>query len=467
MNRIIFLILTLFLICACIDNSNQYLISKVDERFELTSIAFRLAEAEEYVNDNIPTYTKEIDEYFKPFSNHELISYIKDTLIVRDEIAYDAVAFFACRLEKSNGSWILSKENSAFLLKDPRWKEETLSELVKLLNDFYTTTKFEDFYNTHQKLYSNTETNYNKLLKKVDLAWFESFFGKGLPKVPVYVSLCNGRHNYSLGERGIVMGCYAVNEGGIPIFDDSMLPILIHEFSHILTNPLVTEYYPQLESAGDTIYPHVEQLMLNAAYSGIRAIYGEGLNDLFVNIYFLDHNIGNINYEIYRAEKKGFVWMQDAVDFMENFRENRKEYPIINEFMPQLVSYMNQVATNIDMIMKEHDLKYPRVVNVYPALNTKVDASTKEVRITFSHSMRGSIGVSSIENISYPVANGTSLISTFFSYRWTNDDKTLILDLQDLDKGEKYGFSLNKDVMQSMLCFPMRDNFEIRFETKK
>ncbi|MCQ2116768.1 MAG: DUF4932 domain-containing protein [Bacteroidales bacterium] len=36
----------------------------IDERIELTSIAFRLAGAQEYVTDCAPTYLKEVDEYF-------------------------------------------------------------------------------------------------------------------------------------------------------------------------------------------------------------------------------------------------------------------------------------------------------------------------------------------------------------------------------------------------------------------
>ena len=43
-------------------SQNRAVQAKVDERTELLSIIFRLAEAKEYMNDNIPSYAKEIDE---------------------------------------------------------------------------------------------------------------------------------------------------------------------------------------------------------------------------------------------------------------------------------------------------------------------------------------------------------------------------------------------------------------------
>lgn len=47
---------TIMLLCA-INNISAQVKSQVKESFELTSIAFRLAGAEEYINNTIPGYT--------------------------------------------------------------------------------------------------------------------------------------------------------------------------------------------------------------------------------------------------------------------------------------------------------------------------------------------------------------------------------------------------------------------------
>ena len=44
----------------------------VDERFELTSIVFRLTDDVAFVHSNPANYIKDIDDYFSEFKNHEL-----------------------------------------------------------------------------------------------------------------------------------------------------------------------------------------------------------------------------------------------------------------------------------------------------------------------------------------------------------------------------------------------------------
>ena len=48
---------------------------KVDERTELLSIVFRLAGSEEYVNNAIPGYVKDIDTWFAPYKEGDVIKY--------------------------------------------------------------------------------------------------------------------------------------------------------------------------------------------------------------------------------------------------------------------------------------------------------------------------------------------------------------------------------------------------------
>lgn len=69
---------TIMLLCA-INNISAQVKSQVKESFELTSIAFRLAGAEEYINNTIPGYTADIDNYFSNIEN------ISSSLISKDK----------------------------------------------------------------------------------------------------------------------------------------------------------------------------------------------------------------------------------------------------------------------------------------------------------------------------------------------------------------------------------------------
>ena len=64
---------------------------KVDERFELTSIAFRLAGAREFTYEYLEGYNQKINSYFKPYQSHKLIDFIKQ-IRERNGIGFDAVS---------------------------------------------------------------------------------------------------------------------------------------------------------------------------------------------------------------------------------------------------------------------------------------------------------------------------------------------------------------------------------------
>lgn len=88
MKKNIFIIVSLFIIS--VPYMSAQLKSEVNECFELVSIAFRLADAPEYVNNEIPDYVSAIDTYFSKYKDHELFPYIKG-LREKHGISYDAV----------------------------------------------------------------------------------------------------------------------------------------------------------------------------------------------------------------------------------------------------------------------------------------------------------------------------------------------------------------------------------------
>ena len=55
---------------------------KVDDRVELLSIVFRLAELREYNTEWFGLYTEKIKKHFEPYKNHELIEFAKELIII-------------------------------------------------------------------------------------------------------------------------------------------------------------------------------------------------------------------------------------------------------------------------------------------------------------------------------------------------------------------------------------------------
>ena len=78
MRKIELIAVILLFITHSISAKNEHKISaKVDERIELLSVVCRLAEFKEYVNNNIPSYAKDVDTYFAEYKSHELITLAK------------------------------------------------------------------------------------------------------------------------------------------------------------------------------------------------------------------------------------------------------------------------------------------------------------------------------------------------------------------------------------------------------
>ncbi len=71
---------------------------KVDERIEILSIVFRLAGNQEYSSAIFKRYVDRINEYYDPFKEHELITFVKK---IKNEngIGYDAVMSMAIHLD--------------------------------------------------------------------------------------------------------------------------------------------------------------------------------------------------------------------------------------------------------------------------------------------------------------------------------------------------------------------------------
>jgi hypothetical protein len=88
MNRI--LILVLFLISSPIAPAFcQDLIEvRIDRRFELMSIVFRLADFSEYRMGNVTDYNEAVDRFFSPFKEHAAVRMARE---IRQSVAFDAI----------------------------------------------------------------------------------------------------------------------------------------------------------------------------------------------------------------------------------------------------------------------------------------------------------------------------------------------------------------------------------------
>jgi hypothetical protein len=221
MKKIITLLLIPFFLLGC--EKKQILEEpKVDNRVELLSIVFRLAESPEYNSERFGLYTEKIKKHFEPYKNHELIKFAKE-LIKTNEIAFDAVASMAVSLDENLNPRIDFSTN----IPDIRWGKENAYKFVKLLKEFYTDANCKEFFDENKNIYSEAESRSLPIYKQIDLNWFSSFFGN-VPndKFKIVIGLSNGGQNYgphvqlanNKREVYAIMGAWQTDSLGMVIF---------------------------------------------------------------------------------------------------------------------------------------------------------------------------------------------------------------------------------------------------------
>lgn len=325
---------------------------KVDERTELLSIVFRLAGSEEYVNNAIPGYVKDIDAWFAPFRESELVKYAHK-LGKTNGVSFDAVMSMAGNIEIKDS--IMLKQNLKENSLDKRWGKTDAEKFIRLLNRFYVETKFHEFFENHKSLYTVAETNFGRILSQVDFTWFQTFYGgKPAEGFNLIISLVNGGGNYGVkamyndGREDIyaIMGSWKTDSLGQPVYTKDVIGTIIHEYNHSFCNPLIDAYYKQMEKVAEKFWKLEKNVLERQAYGTAKTMCYEILVRACVIKYYEKAKLSqeDVNRMIVAEKSRGFLWINYLVDELSVYEGKRDKYPELKDFMPEIVSLQNRLS---------------------------------------------------------------------------------------------------------------------------
>ena len=368
----------------------------VDEKQELSATVWILAGCEEYDRGVYPPYYRDIQRYFKDFKSHPVMEFIREMRDAPDTVyvvSYNSVPC-AARLLYIEDGHVRVKEGidiaEYFRTQDPRWTEENFLKYAALLDDFYVKSDYHRFFEKHSKLYREYADSLQVGMRRlIDPEWFQDVYGEPLPDVSACVSPAYAWNNYS-GPDTLTQRLLGYERTGYyPLIGVSSKPkyasnmnvkgqTTIHEISHSFTSPVLEQYEDELLEIGEAIYPYVAQELYRAGYDA-SAVCGEFFNSLMTNLYLKEVYPSVLRNSIKADQKHGFVWMNEAVDFMDRFTGNRDRYRTIDDFMPEFVEYMRSVASRMDSIARR-----PTVKEIIPAVGSTVSPDLEEIRVIFS-----------------------------------------------------------------------------------
>lgn len=376
----------------------------VEEKFELNSIVWRLAGANEYSQCNLPVYAADIDTFFAPYRNHPIIKYCND-IRAATGVSYDAVSTMSGLLTIRGGHVVaVSDTAAAFLVsRDKRWSVETFTEYVRLLDDFYRTSNFKKFFRRHRSLYRLAESEFRNKVMMPGTGWFVDFWGHEVTSYTVYLSLTNGSSNYGDvpvegSDNAVLVGCAIHNDSlSLPVtYDPSTISILVHELMHKVANPVAAKYEYMFADAIDSIYPGIAGRLMNAAYDR-PSVMPEWFTRLGTICFMKDNNLNAqyIDRTIDGDEYQGFVWQKKAYQLMlDSFYTDRTKYRYFEDFVPQLSAFLTEFVAD-----SANFLPVPEVVDCMFNIGKEVEEislsalDTLKVAFIFSEDMDSRYGV--------------------------------------------------------------------------
>lgn len=416
--------------------------AKVDERCELLSTVFRLAGAEEYVTHKIPIYVDSIDRYFEPYKNHEIIDYCR-TYRENYGVGYDAPMSLAVHLQIIDGKISLIpdvKENSL----DSRWNRDYLPRFIELLNDFYTKTKFHNFFLSQSAFIEKVEQTATDYFKKIDMEWYKNFYGE----VPdgnfnLIIGLSNGSNNYGTKVQYLnnkedlyAITICAIDSLNNPFFSDKWaLNLIIHEFCHSFCNHLIIENYDKMKKKADEFYEIKQDVLNKQAYNNSQTMLYEILVRASVIKYMADHYPINPQKYFSNERNNGFVWIEELYNSLLNYEKNRTQYSTLKSYMPEIVKVQNKL--NPKKLVKEQEKLMPLMSIVNIKNNQQdVDAEkTTQIIVKFNKKMNTKANGSTFGN------KGKEYFPEIIGAKWNEETKTEWILEVNLEQNKEYSIA--------------------------
>lgn len=464
------ILLLIFILSAIGQKHNGLLMPpKVDKRVELLSIVFRLAGNNEYNMDDYESYVNDIHLHFDKYKNHPLIKFAK-LLRRKNQVSYDAVMSMAVSFEQPPSLKPLVSFNDS--IPEPRWGAKNGYKFVSLLQQFYVDANCEEFFKVHEPLYLKAEERFKVIYDSLDISWYKDFFGKDPDEnFNIVLGLGNGGGSYGphinykdkKNDVYAIVGTWNFDSIGIPVYAKNYLPLLIHEFNHSFVNQLINKNLTPLEASGKILFKEVKSKMKSQAYSCWETMIIESLVRSSTIMYMKKHenkknNVARLmGYEL----SNGFLWMKEMVDLLDQFEKERNTYPTLESFMPQIISFFQKSASNIQTLKENYEINTPHVASIQQFENNakNVDPSLTEIKIIFDRPLLGkgySFYYGDKGKNSFPI---TDIIG------YSDDNKAISIKVL-LKPNKKYQFILNGNGFYTNDGY-LLEEYEVNFKTRK
>ena len=339
----------------------------VMETVELMSILSRLAGFQEYNTMRPNPYIQDVDAWFESFKQHPAIEYYQG-LRQQYRIAYDAPMSLAVRLAADGSKIVQLREEAGYSGLDQRWNNVDMNKFLKLLNQFYTDTRFHEFFQNHQAFYQHKLDAFNtKVMPYVHTEWFANLYG--LPTgdkkhvVMGFATRDDSGSNYHPsryleGQQWddiCIIGYEDLDNEG-QISEEalngiaSLIAISLNQHFRPVSIGLSSANRDAalLDEIGNRLLDNNQMLKRNGGQIDGKAIMNKSLKKASDILYLMENGGSEqyLNYMLANDISSGFAWMPELVTALRDYSCHRDKYLTINYFYPQIVKVLNKYLDN-------------------------------------------------------------------------------------------------------------------------
>ena len=326
---------------------------------ELMSVLARLAGYGEYNDDRGGRYTADIDSVLRKYRSHEAVKMMKQ-FKKKYGLGYDRVMSIALQIECRGDSIV--KLDTGKKSISPIDEQETI-EFLTTLNDFYRTSRFNDFFNAHTDIYELGLQVFNdSVMAHFDQEWYTRFYGTPpTEQFRIIIGFTNGPCNYGpsrklTGQPKEVFAImnYAVDDNEQPVFYKKIVETVVHEFCHSFTR-IKGDTGKALEKSGKALQEYTYSSMRRQAYGTWRNILEESLVRAATICYLIDHDYDekDIRKAIIEQVDRNFFWMPELVQTLRYYESHRKKYPTFTSFYPEIVRFFDRYVADMEKEMQK------------------------------------------------------------------------------------------------------------------
>ena len=279
-------------------------------------------------------------EVFKDYKDHSFIKMLSP--MIKKGYSYDAIPsslyyfdeYFRLRNDIELDISILKRAGG----------KENLEDLLVHLKTFRMDSDFDSYFRENKELYLNMLKMGQDMVTtyKVDDI-IEEFYGKPIENATVTVTpFAQNAYGCSLIRKDGVLEMHPT----LSVYEnkEAFLSTLVHEFSHTYVNPLTTKHLELVDNT-KVLYEPIKKIMSNQAYSNWETTINEHI--VRANTAVMIRSIlGQTAYEneLNRNRERGFKYIDDVVESILYYKENRDVYSTLEDYYPEIMKVFESLA---------------------------------------------------------------------------------------------------------------------------